>query len=194
MARGSPVTCVALLRGVNVGGKGIIRMSSLKKTFEDLGFERVSTYINSGNVIFRTRERNAARLEKRIEQRVLEEHGLVTRVLLRTLEQMEDLMKRWPKGFASDAAWRHNVVFLARPADDEGIVAGLGARKGMEKVVYVPGALFWSAAIATISRSAMLRLSGKPIYREMTARNPNTTRTLYQRMRAAALDASGSGT
>ena len=44
---------VALLRGVNVGGKNMINMSSLKTSFEQLGFKDVSTYINSGNILFK---------------------------------------------------------------------------------------------------------------------------------------------
>ena len=47
---------MALLRGINVGGKNMIRMSSLKASFEKMGFEDVTTYINSGNIIFQTKE------------------------------------------------------------------------------------------------------------------------------------------
>ena len=59
---------VALLRGVNVGGKNMINMSSLKTSFEQLGFKDVSTYINSGNILFKSKETDARKLEKKIEQ------------------------------------------------------------------------------------------------------------------------------
>lgn len=56
---------VALLRGINVGGKNKVPMSELKKCFEELGFQNVSTYINSGNVIFESDE-NASETSKMI--------------------------------------------------------------------------------------------------------------------------------
>lgn len=57
---------VALLRGVNVGGKNKVSMSELKVCFEDLGYQNVSTYINSGNILF-TSSKSAAALAKEIE-------------------------------------------------------------------------------------------------------------------------------
>ena len=59
---------VALLRGVNVGGKNMISMSSLKESFEEMGFGGVVTYINSGNIMFKSKEADARKLERKIEQ------------------------------------------------------------------------------------------------------------------------------
>lgn len=59
---------VALLRGVNVGGNNMISMKSLKASFEAIGFTQVTTYINSGNVIFKTKETDARKLERKIER------------------------------------------------------------------------------------------------------------------------------
>jgi uncharacterized protein (DUF1697 family) len=59
---------VALLRGVNVGGNNMISMSSLKQSFETMGFTDVSTYINSGNIIFKSKEADARKLETKIEK------------------------------------------------------------------------------------------------------------------------------
>ncbi len=63
----SATVFVALLRGVNVGGNNIISMKSLKTSFEQLGFSDVSTYINSGNILFKAKERDARKLETKIE-------------------------------------------------------------------------------------------------------------------------------
>ena len=59
-------TYVALLRGINVGGKNLIRMPALKACFEENGFEDVSTYIQSGNVLFATAEKGSKALTERI--------------------------------------------------------------------------------------------------------------------------------
>ncbi|HEU0252377.1 MAG TPA: DUF1697 domain-containing protein, partial [Pyrinomonadaceae bacterium] len=73
---------VALLRGVNVGGNNMISMKSLKESFEKLGFTQVATYINSGNIIFKSRETDARKLEKKIEQMLLKEYALDSKVVL----------------------------------------------------------------------------------------------------------------
>ena len=59
---------VALLRGINVGGKNLIRMPALKACFEAKGFEDVATYIQSGNVLFRAPASPAPELSRRIEK------------------------------------------------------------------------------------------------------------------------------
>jgi len=65
MNKSSSNVFVALLRGVNVGGNNMISMSALKKSFESLGFTDVLTYINSGNLIFRTKEADARKLDRK---------------------------------------------------------------------------------------------------------------------------------
>jgi uncharacterized protein (DUF1697 family) len=58
---------LVLLRGINVGGKNIIKMADLRACFEGMGFATISTYIQSGNVLFRSAEKDKARLTKKIE-------------------------------------------------------------------------------------------------------------------------------
>ena len=67
---------VALLRGVNVGGNNMISMKALKQSFETLGFTHVSTYINSGNIIFHAKETDARKLEQKIERLLVKEYQL----------------------------------------------------------------------------------------------------------------------
>jgi len=59
---------ITLLRGINVGGNNIIKMTDLKSCFEDMGFTGVSTYIQSGNVIFFSGEQDKAKLTTKIEK------------------------------------------------------------------------------------------------------------------------------
>jgi uncharacterized protein (DUF1697 family) len=65
-------TYVALLRGVNVGGKNLIRMPALKAAFEADGFQQVTTYIQSGNVLFSSSGDRSAELARRIEKLLAE--------------------------------------------------------------------------------------------------------------------------
>jgi uncharacterized protein (DUF1697 family) len=80
----------ALLRGVNVGAHNRIRMPELCSLVEDLGCTDVSTYVQSGNVVFRS-GRGAAPLAKAIEQGIRSELGLEVAVVVRSLKQLEKL-------------------------------------------------------------------------------------------------------
>jgi uncharacterized protein (DUF1697 family) len=87
---------VGLLRGVNVGGNNKIRMEALRAVCESLGFEEPRTLIQSGNVVFRTRQRNLRQLARRLEHALEREHGFRPAVVLRTLAEMRDVRSRNP--------------------------------------------------------------------------------------------------
>jgi uncharacterized protein (DUF1697 family) len=96
---------VALLRGVNVGGRGKVDMRDLKKQVESLGCSDVATYINSGNVIFRDR-RAAATLTRELER------VLGRRVAVRSLAQLRALCERIPDDWGNDKEQKTDVGFV----------------------------------------------------------------------------------
>jgi len=183
MAKSVSNVFVALLRGVNVGGNNMISMSALKKSFEALGFNDVVTYINSGNIIFKSKEADARKLESKIEKMLSKEYQLDSRVVLRSLSEMEKLVKNLPRNWNDDSGWRYNVIFLRHTIDSEKILAELEVKKDIEEVVYYPGALLWRAQISELTRTNMLKLSSRKMYLDMTIRNQNTTRKLYELMK-----------
>jgi len=183
MGKSSYNVFVALLRGVNVGGNNMISMSSLKKSFEALGFNDVVTYINSGNIIFKSKEADARKLESKIEKMLSKDYQLDSRVVLRSLPEMEKLVKNLPRNWNDDSGWRYNVIFLRHTIDSEKILAELEVKKDIEEVVYYPGALLWRAQISELTRTNMLKLSSRKMYQDMTIRNQNTTRKLYELMK-----------
>ncbi|MDQ3501393.1 MAG: DUF1697 domain-containing protein, partial [Actinomycetota bacterium] len=73
---------VALLRGINVGGKNKVEMKKLKATFEGAGMTDVTAYINSGNVVFKSTARKAAELEAKLEKAIERDFGFSIKVLL----------------------------------------------------------------------------------------------------------------
>lgn len=91
---------IALLRGINVGGKNKIKMAELRKTIERLGLSQVQTYIQSGNVLFRSDD-GAESLRKRIEGEIKKDFGLSVNVILRTAEELEAAIDHCP--FSEDA-------------------------------------------------------------------------------------------
>ena len=183
MPRSSTATAfVALLRGVNVGGNNIISMKSLQISFEKLGFTDVSTYINSGNILFKAKERDARKLETKIEAMLSREHKLGCKVVVRSFLEMANLIENLPKGWDGDKEWKYNVIFLRHSIDSEKVLESLGSKREIEKVVYYPGTVLWSARISDMSRTTMFKLSSQKLFQDMTVRNTNTTRKLYELM------------
>lgn len=87
---------LALLRAVNVGGHNVIKMEVLKNIFLSLGFKNVETFIQSGNVIFETSEKNIKAITAKIEKKL---HGFMNKdikVLVRTISELEEIVKQNP--------------------------------------------------------------------------------------------------
>jgi uncharacterized protein (DUF1697 family) len=177
---------VALLRGVNVGGNNMISMKSLKESFEKLGFAQVTTYINSGNIVFKTREADPRKLEKKIEQMLERDYELTSKVVVRSLAEMESLVESLPKNWGANKDWRYNVVFLRHTIDSENILHELEVIKDIEEVFYRPGTLLWSSLMSALKGTEGLKFSSRKVGQELTVRNTNTTRKLCDLMKKAA--------
>lgn len=87
---------ISLLRGVNLGGQKIIKMDALRALYQSLKFEDVATFIQSGNVVFRTKERDLAKLAKHIGDGIETSFGFRPEVVLRTTEEMRGVIARNP--------------------------------------------------------------------------------------------------
>ena len=87
---------VAFLRGINIGGKNKIKMEALRQLCSALGYENVATYINSGNVIFETVTNNDDRLAAEIEKAIASEFSLKIKVMVRTIDEIKDIIKNNP--------------------------------------------------------------------------------------------------
>jgi len=87
---------VSMLRGINVGGHKRIKMDLLRKALEALGFQRVQTYIQSGNVVFKAGKNSPTALSKKIEERILRDFGFSVSVITRTADEMRKLVANNP--------------------------------------------------------------------------------------------------
>jgi uncharacterized protein (DUF1697 family) len=108
---------IALLRGINISGHKIIRMEALRACFEGLGCRSVQTYVQSGNVVFEAREKDAVRYADELSKRIQRDFGFPVPVLLRTSEELEHIVRHNPflKQPGIDPAKLH-VTFLSAPA------------------------------------------------------------------------------
>ena len=112
---------VSMLRGVNVGGHHKIKMTELKKVYESLGYEKVQTYIQSGNVVFETKERGDEKLARKIGAAIEKKFGFCPEVIVRTAEEMRDVVKRNPFAKRNDVEPNKLAVFFL--ASDPGKAA-----------------------------------------------------------------------
>ena len=112
---------ISLLRGINVSGKNSIKMDALKKVFETLKSKNVSTYIQSGNVVFEHNETDLKALEKKIAARILSDFGLEVPVLVLTGQKLKQVVDDNP--FANDKpkdiSFLHVTFLSERPADNK---------------------------------------------------------------------------
>jgi len=104
---------ISLLRAVNVGGHAVIKMADLRALYESLKFQSVQSYVQSGNVIFRTDEKDLAKITRKIQGAIAKRFGVTPGVILRTTAEMRDVVRRNPfakrKGIESN---RLHVSFL----------------------------------------------------------------------------------
>ena len=171
---------VALLRGINVGGKTLIKMADLRASLQELGFDNVSTYIASGNVLFESGERDAAHLETKIERAIEQRVRLPVKIVVLDRAGYARIVKAIPKSWVSDANLRANVAFVRRGTDAREVVRELQPDPAIEEVKAIGGGILWATKRDALSRSVMRQLIGGAAYRELTVRNLNTTLKLHE--------------
>jgi uncharacterized protein (DUF1697 family) len=174
---------VALLRGINVGGNTIISMATLKECFEKLGYKNVKTYINSGNVIFQSTVKDPRELEKQIEKLIRDNFTLDVMVVTRSYDEMNKVIKAIPKNWDKPTDYKYNVIFLNSKIDNPSILNGLQPKSEIEELHYHPGVLLWAAKTSDLTKSNMVKLSKNSIYKQMTVRNLNTTKKVFELMK-----------
>lgn len=181
-----PVTYVALLRGINVGGNNIIRMADLKACFEAMGMQDVVTYIQSGNVIFTSVVSDIDALTLTIEKGIANRFGFEVRVVLVSHTQLEGAVKNAPKGFGSDLeTYRFDVIFLKPPATPKEAVKSIRTKEGVDEVHAGKEALYFSRLVSKASQSLLPKIVSSAAYKSMTIRNWNTTTKLLAMMNDA---------
>ena len=177
---------VTLLRGINVGGNNLIKMTELATLFEALGYTDVRTYIQSGNVLFGADEPDRARLTSAIEDALSRTFNYESRVVVRSHEELRDIVTHAPDGFGSDPAnYRYDVIFLKEPLTSAEAMKRVFIKEGVDQVSAGNGVLYFSRLISKASQSQMTRIIGLPIYQNMTVRNWNTTTKLLNMMETA---------
>jgi uncharacterized protein (DUF1697 family) len=155
-------------------------MAALKACIEELGLENVSTYIASGNVLFESRARDAAKLESTIERAVEQRFRLPVKVVVLDRAAYGRIVKAIPKSWLGDDSLRANVAFVRRGTDAKHVVRELEPDAAVEEVKPINGAILWATRREALNKSVMRKLIGGAAYKELTVRNLNTTLKLQE--------------
>ncbi|MEL7609395.1 MAG: DUF1697 domain-containing protein [Bacillota bacterium] len=171
---------IALLRGVNVGGKNKVPMPILKTAFEEAGFFDVCTYINSGNVIFSSKEDDISALQQACRQTIIGKFQMDIPVAVISASDLSDALCNAPEWWDNDRESKNIAVFMIAPAVADSLVKEVGLNHEYEKVSTYGQVIFWSAAIKTFSRTKWSSIIATPAYSCITIRNANTTKKLLE--------------
>lgn len=166
---------IALLRGVNVGGR-TIKMAELRSALEGAGLENVETVLQSGNVMFDSPD-GAARLKDRLETTLRDRFGYDAKVQVIERDELRKIVDAYPLGKA-DASRHDYVIFLERGLERE--LAAEEAELGAQELVAAgDGIVYWRVDKGSTLKSNFAKLLTKAKYRDFnTNRNMNTLRKL----------------
>lgn len=170
---------VALLRGINVGGKHKVEMKKLKSLCESLGFVYVSTYINSGNLLFNSSE-NVDEVKKKLQKVLVKEFDFEIPLLVKTEKQIEKIATAIPEDWQNDTDYKVDVVYLFEDVDSKGIIDKLPFKREFVDMRYVEGAVFWKVKRSEYNKSQLNKIITSKLYKSMTVRNVNTARKLAE--------------
>ncbi len=172
---------LALLRGINVGGKNLIRMADLREAFEQLGLADVATFIASGNVLFRAPRQKREELAAGIESALSRRFGTDLKVVLVTEAQLKGVVEGAPPGFGADTH-RCDVIFLRSPLTARRACAVLETREGIDGAWAGKGVVYYSRLAEKASGSRLSKVVALPEYQNMTIRSWSTTTKLLALM------------
>lgn len=172
---------VALLRGINVGGKNKIPMAELRAAMEGLGYGDVQTYIQSGNVVFSAKGA-AADLEHELEAMLPERFTLDSAsimVLVLDGDRLASIVTQAPEGFGTEPdTYKYDVAFLKGVTGDD-VLPHVKVRPDVDTVWARPDAFYYRRLTSLYRKSRLSTIASSPVYANMTIRNWNTTTRLH---------------
>lgn len=172
---------LALLRGINVGGNNKVAMRELKICFQELGFQNVVTYINSGNIIFDSEITNTTTLSDMCEKSIYKYFGFQVTCTVLSAAELKESLSNSPKWWDKDDESKHNAIFVIKPIRPLELMKEIGEIKPeYESAAFFGQVIFWSAPIKTLGRTKYSKIIGTKLYKSVTIRNARTTKKLLE--------------
>jgi uncharacterized protein (DUF1697 family) len=173
---------VVLLRGINVGGKNKIPMAALKRLLEEMGFENVMTYIQSGNVVLRS-PLSAKTIAQRIEEKLGASFKLdssIVKVVALSSDQLQAIVDDRPEGFGDQPEKFHSDAIFLMGIDAAEALAAFSPLEGVDTIWPGAGVIYSQRLSAKRTKSRLNRMMSSPLYKSMTIRNWGTTMKLLE--------------
>jgi uncharacterized protein (DUF1697 family) len=172
--------CIALLRGINVGGKNLLPMKELVAMLGDLGARKVKTYIQSGNAVFVLKDKNTSKLANQITEEIKKRRGFDPHVLLLELEDFERVIQQnpFPAEAEADPKALHAGFLAAAPERPD--LETLESLKSDSERFRLIGRVFYLYAPEGVGRSKLAAKSERLLGVPMTDRNWRTVLTLWK--------------
>lgn len=168
------------LRGINVGGKNKVKMETLREVFSTLGFENVKTYINSGNVIFETKKTEDNKLAQKIEKAIEKEFSLSLKVMVRTMAEIEEIVKNNPFAGQFENDKDLHVLFLAEKLSAEKREFLLEQNNENEMFAVINREIFCLLRVSVLDSLLGKDFIGKKLKVSATGRNWRTINKILQ--------------
>lgn len=175
---------VALLRGINVGGKNTLPMSALVALLAELGAREIKTYIQSGNALFRSSAENIPHLSGRLSAAIKSRHGFAPQVLIVGLAAIAKAMAENPFPEAVADPGNLHLGFLACPPEHPDLVRLERLRQGRERF-WLGERVFYLYAPEGVARSKLAANSERALGVVMTDRNWQTVSKIMELARVA---------
>ena len=136
-------TYISILRGINVSGQKFIKMDALQKMYKNLCFDSITTYIQSGNVVFRSIETEHEKLEKKISKQIKKDFGFEAPVIVLTMDNLSKIIDNNPflKDYSRDPNFLH-VTFLSSKPEKYDIKAIEEKKLSGEEIVIAENAVY----------------------------------------------------
>lgn len=172
-------TWIALLRGINVGGKNVLPMNELTQTLAKAGYVKVRTYIQSGNVVFQSSKPSADVLAAHISEAIFASHGLTLVVVVIRADELREAVDANPYRTAEDDPKSLHLFFLGSVPSDACLEPLNGLKSETESFAIV-GKVFYLHTPDGIARSKIARGVERALGVSATARNWRTVSKLKE--------------
>lgn len=171
------------LRGINISGKNKLAMPQLRAAMEEMGFSSVSTYLNSGNILFSSDSADIPALRAAVETMLAERFALSVPVHIVTVDALREILANAPAWWGTDdPAQYDNLIFILTDDTPEAICDMVGApSEGLETVAAYGKVLYWSFDRAAYQKCRWWkRTAGAGIAERLTIRTANTLKKLLK--------------
>lgn len=173
---------IALLRGINISGKNNISMPELKKLLEENNYQNVSTYLNSGNIIFESNIDKKTIMDN-IHTLIKTKFLLDIPVYITTDKELENILNNSPKWWgSSNKEIYDNLIFIIPPTKYEEVYNAIGSpTKDLEKIEEYNNCIFWSFDLNNYRKSNWwVKTASTDIKNKITIRTANTMRKILE--------------